>query len=232
MTTHVIFDFFGTLVDKTSSRAEQAAEKSWGLLRAAGADLDYEGFLSLWPQAWAEFEAAAVRSHREFSMVEVGSAVLRGVAGLQDEALVQDCVQTFMSEWHKGIRYFDGISGMLERLHRRFTLAVVSNTSYPNTVTGHMRKMGVTKLFSHVVTSLEYGTRKPSPAIFEHMLSLLKVPPEQCVYVGDNYDADYVGPQSAGIRPLLIDPAHKAPIVAAARLESIFELEDWLAVGH
>jgi FMN phosphatase YigB (HAD superfamily) len=43
--------------------------------------------------------------------------------------------------------------------------------------------------------------------------------------VGDNYEADFVGARSAGIKPFLIDPLDKAPITSEDRLSSILEIE-------
>ena len=114
---------------------------------------------------------------------------------------------------------------MLEHLNSRFTLAVITNTHDPDLVPDHLERMGVSHFFSHVVTSVEHGARKPSPDIFHYTLRLLRVSPEDCVYVGDNYDPDYRGAKAAGIAPLLIDPLRKAPVSSKVRLESVFELE-------
>lgn len=48
METHLLFDFFGTLVDTSPSRTEQGVEASFGLLQREGTALDYDGFLALW----------------------------------------------------------------------------------------------------------------------------------------------------------------------------------------
>ena len=100
--THILFDFFGTLVEYSASRTEQGYERSFRLLQEAGADFDYEQFLSLSSEVFAEFDAAAEQSHREFSMVELASAFLRRAVGVPSEALVRDFVKVYISEWNKG----------------------------------------------------------------------------------------------------------------------------------
>ena len=62
-------------------------------------------------------------------------------------------------------------------------------------------------------------------------MRLLRVLPEDCVYVGDNYDADYRGAKAAGIVPLLIDSLRKAPVSSKVQLESVFELEGRLSAA-
>lgn len=227
----MLFDFFGTLVDYSASRTEQGYPRSFGLLQKAGCDLDYEGFLALWSEVSAGFDESAERSHLEFSMTDLADAFLRRAVDPPVEPLVREFARTYVSEWNTGVRYLDGVAEMLERLTKRFGLAVITNTHDPALVPDHLEAMGVSRLFRRVVTSVEFGTRKPAPDIFHHTLAALEVPAEHCVYVGDSYEADYLGARAAGIRPLLIDPAGSAPVADDARLSSIFAVEGRLPVA-
>lgn len=224
-TTHLVFDFFGTLVDYSASRTEQGYERSYALLQEAGTDLGYEAFLARWSQLSEAFDREAERTHREFSMRELGRAFLSEVVPSPSESLVRDFVETYVAEWSKGVRYHDALPGMLARLSRRFALAIITNTHDPDLVPGHLERMGVLGFFERVVTSVETGRRKPSPEIFRHALDLLETDPSRCICVGDSYRADYVGARSVEMRGLLIDPHGQAPIAPADRLETILQLE-------
>ena len=127
MTTHLIFDFFGTLVEYSSNFREQEYERTFCLLRESEIELEYDQFLSQWSEAFEKLDRPARESLREFSMGE------------------------------------------------------------------------------------------------------LQASPEQCIYVGDSYEADYLGAKSAGIRALLIDPLHETPVVNEDRIESVFEMEKRVA---
>jgi putative hydrolase of the HAD superfamily len=225
VTTHLLFDFFGTLVEYSASRTEQGYERTFDLLRNAGTDLDYDTFLSLWTRVSSEFDDAAGRSHREFSMVELASAFLNHAVSSVGEPFVHEFVATYISEWNSGVRYIDGVAELLERLSRDFTLSIITNTHDRELVPRHLRRMGVAPLFREVVTSVDFGIRKPAAGIFEHAIGLLGVSAADCIYVGDNFEADYVGARSAGISAFLIDPTNKAEIDPEDRLESIFEIE-------
>ena len=85
--------------------------------------------------------------------------------------------------------------------------------------------MGVAPLFREVVTAVDFGIRKPAADIFEHAIELLGTSTAECVYVGDNLEADYIGARSAGISAFLIDPTYEAKIDPEDRLESVFEIE-------
>ena len=227
--THILFDFFGTLVDYMPSRTAQGYSRSFKLLRHAGMALDYEGFLALWSEVFAQFDAEAESSLREFSMADVATEFLkRAVPDATSGPLAARLSSTYLAEWNSGVRYPDGIAALLQRLDKQYTLAVITNTHDAGLVPTHLGRMGVRGLLAQVFTSVEFGRRKPAPAIFQHALGVLGAKPECCLYVGDNYDADYLGARSAGICALLIDPTHKTPLDGRDRIDSVFQLEERL----
>lgn len=225
MTTHLVFDFFGTLVSYSASRTDQGYERTFELLRNAGSKLGYGEFLSLWSEVSAGFDESAERSNREFSMLELATAFLARAVIPANRALTREFVETYISEWNTGVRYLDGVADLLRRLEPRFPLSIITNTHDPDLVPHHLQRMGVAHLFKEVVTSVEFGIRKPAAEIFDHTLALLGTSIENCVYVGADYEADFVGARTAGLRPLLIDPLDKAPIASEDRLSSILEIE-------
>jgi FMN phosphatase YigB (HAD superfamily) len=48
------------------------------------------------------------------------------------------------------------------------------------------------------------GIEKPDPRIFQAALQALRVAPEEALYVGDLYEVDVLGAQSAGIEAVLV----------------------------
>ena len=223
--THVLFDFFGTLVDYSASRTEQGYERSHALLRAAGSSLDYGGFLALWSEVSDAHEAEAERSLREYAMRDVTSAFLRQALPMPDPTLVDPFVETYLAEWSKAVRYPAGLREMLTRLLNHHRLAVITNTHDPALVPTHLARMGVANLLAPVVTSVELGWRKPSPRIFEHALERIGARPEECLYVGDSYIADYRGALAAGLRAWLIDPERRTPVPDENRIDSVLDVE-------
>jgi putative hydrolase of the HAD superfamily len=228
-TTHLLFDFFGTLVDYSPSRTEQGYERSFALLRDAGCALDYASFLALWSEVGSGFDRAAEESCVEFSMAQLTDAFFARAFERVPPDLVTPFVATYVDEWSKGVRYLDGVRDLLQRLSRRHTLSVVTNTHDPGLVPAHLERMGVAELFDVVVTSVEHGSRKPAPEIFRHALALIGADASTSIYVGDTYEADYVGATGVGMSALLIDPLERAPVPEQARLRSLLDLEAALA---
>lgn len=229
LTSHLIFDFFGTLVAYSPSRTSQGYSASHSFYAANGGHLDYSAFLACWVAGFSELDASTSASHREYSMVEAARSFQRHASFASDADVLKELAASYLEEWNQGVRYIDGVSSMLRRLANRFDLSIITNTHDLDLVPNHLRRMGLDRLFSRVITSVGFGTRKPSPSIFGFALSELSVSPDQCIYIGDSYEPDFEGPRSVGIRPLLIDPERRAPVEPDERIDTILGLEAVLA---
>jgi HAD superfamily hydrolase (TIGR01662 family) len=69
----------------------------------------------------------------------------------------------------------------------------------------HFNGVTLGSFFEHIVGSYEVGFRKPEPEIFLETARRFDVEPEECVFVGDNIDADCGGAANVGMRRALID---------------------------
>ena len=90
-------------------------------------------------------------------------------------------------------------------------LAIVSNTEA--TVTSYdLDRLQLRSFFNAVVLSSAVGIKKPDRRIFDIALERLRTEAADCVFVGDDFECDYVGAQNAGIRCILLcsgqHPAH------------------------
>jgi putative hydrolase of the HAD superfamily len=229
VTSHLIFDFFGTLVAYSPSRTSQGYCASHRFYTANGGQLDYPTFLECWVAGSAELDASTSENHNEYSMVDAAQSFQRHASFASDAGVLEELAALYLREWNKGVRYIDGVSLMLRRLSDRFDLSIITNTHDLDLVPNHLQLMGIDRLFSRVITSVGFGRRKPSPSIFDFALSELSVSPSQCIYVGDSHVPDFEGPRAVGIRPLLIDPDCTAPVNPDERIHSILGLEAVLA---
>lgn len=67
-------------------------------------------------------------------------------------------------------------------------------------------KSGLKPYFDVVLCSEEVGKNKPARLVFDHALNLANAKVDESVMIGDNYEADVVGAENAGIRAILFDP--------------------------
>jgi putative hydrolase of the HAD superfamily len=223
--THVLFDFFGTLVHYSDSRTEQGYERSHRVLHEAGSELAYDEFLASWSRTFSTFESRAQTSLEEYSMNDVCGAFLTStLRSRPSQALLELFRDTYLEEWNTGVRDIPGLRPLLERLSGAYCLALVSNAHHADIVLNHLSRLELTGFFEAIVISIEHGRRKPSPCIFQRTLALTGGSADNALYVGDSYLADYVGATGAGLRCLLIDESSVHPVPAEARIASILEL--------
>jgi putative hydrolase of the HAD superfamily len=83
-------------------------------------------------------------------------------------------------------------------------MAVISNRTKP--YQDELEALGLAPYFAFSLAGGEIDTYKPGPEIFLHACKRLHVKPEEAAYVGDNYFADVVGANRAGLTPVLYDP--------------------------
>jgi len=224
-TTHIFFDFFGTLVEYSASRTEQGYERSHQVLLSNGAALTYERFLEKWAATWRTFDLQAEANHDEFSMDDVVSGFFEKALALSaDPDKVRHFRDVYLKEWNKGVQYIAEVPALLKQLSESHTLALVTNTHSADFVHQHLRNIGVSHFFSAVVTSVEHGKRKPHASIFEEALRITKGRSDQSIYVGDSFQADYIGSTGVGMRCLLIDPQKLHGVREEDRIESVLDV--------
>jgi putative hydrolase of the HAD superfamily len=93
----------------------------------------------------------------------------------------------------------------LEQLRERgLKLGLVSNAHFlPALMLEDFGRLGFARYMDAIVTSSEFGLRKPHRAIFERLLGELGVAPEEALFVGDKVREDILGPKELGMRAVL-----------------------------
>ncbi len=118
----------------------------------------------------------------------------------------------------------DKVPELLENLRLSgFRLAVISNRRNP--FDEQLEALGIDSYFEYSLAAGAINAWKPDPVIFQHALTTMEIEPGQAVYVGDNYFADVVGAQRAGIQAVLIDPEGLFPEADCTVIQKISELE-------
>jgi len=83
-------------------------------------------------------------------------------------------------------------------------LGIVSN-GFRKDIDEILSKVGLTCQFDVTVGVDDVGMSKPEKKIFLYALKKLAVAPNEALFVGDNFEADYKGAEEVGLKPLLID---------------------------
>lgn len=104
-----------------------------------------------------------------------------------------------------------------------FTLGVVSNRSHA--FDDLLEELGLGSYFDFVLAAGEVNSWKPDVGIFQHALQRAGTCPACTMYVGDNYYADVIGAQRAGLQPVLYDPEGLFPEPGCPVIRSLKDLD-------
>lgn len=103
-----------------------------------------------------------------------------------------------------------------------YRLAVLSNRRQP--CMDELDDLGLGSYFDFALVAGEVSAWKPDPVIFHHALDRLGTAPAETVYVGDNYYADILGAEKAGLQPVLLDPEGFFPEAECPVIHTISDL--------
>jgi putative hydrolase of the HAD superfamily len=122
----------------------------------------------------------------------------------------------------------------LEKLskYEDIKLAVLSNHPSRTMVESSLKEYNLFTYFDAVVTSAEFGKRKPDPEIFHYTLEKMGLKKNnECMVCGDEY-ADIVGGDRAGMQTILCERIYKFPferelnvpeLIKIANISEIFD---------
>jgi putative hydrolase of the HAD superfamily len=99
---------------------------------------------------------------------------------------------------------------------------MLSNRS--QTYEEELETLGLAGYFEFALAAGEVDVWKPDPWIFRYALNRLGTQPGETLYIGDNYYADVIGAQRAGLEPILVDPSGVFPEVECTVIHNISEL--------
>lgn len=113
----------------------------------------------------------------------------------------------------------DRMPGAEEILHKLQAAGVrigLLTNGAPDLQREKIETSGLGMFFDAAVVSGEFGTGKPSPEIFHHLLGLLGVAPAEALMVGNSLARDIAGGKRAGMRTCWLELAGEEEPVGAA----------------
>ena len=221
----ILFDFFGTLVGYTpKSYFKNQRKEAYIFLQKRLPELTYEKFIDTFEKTQDEIEKASIENQKEVGM-ERRLAITLERLGWLDEKIIPEFTEIYLNEWNKDVEYLEGIEILIDGLHKKYKLGIVTNTYYAPLIIYHLKKMGILDYFDPIITSIEFGYRKPNNKIFEYAVKSLNASPREVMFVGDSYKDDYEGSKQAGMNSVIIDPKNN---YKNERITSIFDLPKYL----
>lgn len=211
----ILFDLFGTLVDYMPQVEGKDFTKTHEVFQnAIQQEVNYSCFLNQISKSFSKLNQETFYSDIEFPMEQVFIEVL-SMCGIKhlDQPLMDQIVSQYCQEWKCYVTWNSDLQNLLLDLKNNYKIGVITNTHNSKLVCDLLKEIGIYELFDIVMTSIEFGKRKPNQNIFLETCLKMKVAPENCIFVGDSLEMDVVGSKSVGMLPIQITtdkyPSHR-----------------------
>ena len=206
----VLFDLWGTLI---SSEGFDPGLGNAAVLKTCG---NPHGVTLEQVQELGNHVMTALDTREDQSALEFTQAsLLRIIEDSLDLRFGNSIEDTEWDFWDAAleVRLIDGVRELLALLHaRQIRMGVISNSSFAaSTLERELQRQGIRGYFEFVISSADYGIRKPDPIIFEVALARLGLGPASAWFAGDNVGYDVVGARNAGIFPIAFRPRMAIP---------------------
>jgi YjjG family noncanonical pyrimidine nucleotidase len=199
---HLFFDLDHTLwdFDKNSAFAFET------IFKERDFKISLDDFLKIYiprnHHYWKLYQVNQI-SHEElryFRLKDVFDALQFEVSDAIIHQLSEDYIN-YLPEYN---HLFDGAIEILDYLKPNYKLHIITN-GFASVQTKKLNNSNIGHYFDTITNSEMAGVKKPHPTIFDFALSLANASKEECLMIGDSYEADIVGAQEAGIEAIFFN---------------------------
>ena len=121
------------------------------------------------------------------------------------ESKASEIFNKFLPIYEENIILFDDVIPCLEYLSReKYQLGIITN-GHSKDQREKLRRFNLEKYFPTVIISGEIGFAKPSAEIFLECANILKLSPNEIMYIGDMVEMDIIGANEVGIRGIWLN---------------------------
>jgi putative hydrolase of the HAD superfamily len=214
----VIFDLDGTLLDRKLSHERFMLDQARRFSSELG-DISAQTYL----EVAVEFDRNGLAARKE-SFPQIGRKL-----ALSDE-LTTILMEDYRARFPASCTLFAGVNETLDALRGAgLRLGLITNGS-TIVQSGKLEATALRAKLDTILISQVEGVHKPDETIFHRAATRLDSQPADCVFVGDNPDADVRGAKAAGMRAVWVrDPWWEEPPEADAVIDEVPELLPLLA---
>ncbi|NWF87249.1 HAD family hydrolase [Candidatus Bathyarchaeota archaeon] len=204
----VLFDLFDTLllIEKGEEFYEPSLKKLHETLARNGINVAFEDFKRIYFEVRDElyYKASENLEEPHFN-IRISQTLKRlGYNLNSSNKVVAEATKAFANKFACYVRLDEDAPEILQKLHRKYKLGMVSNFAIPECIWDLLEKFDLKKFFDIVVISGEINRRKPSPEIFQKALRKLGVDSHEAVFVGDTPGLDIKGAKAIAMNAILI----------------------------
>lgn len=196
----IAFDFGNTLCAWDEAQYQQVTLSTVEAVCATMPGLDVESACGVFSRIRNEHCARELPRMREVDLTQILAETAKELRGAPlSDAEMHSVIEAHVKAFVGVCRSSPGLHALMERLSRRYRLAVLSNYSMSECIRLSLRELGLDRYLDKVMVSADLGVIKPSRWIFAELLNAMDLPPENVLFVGDDWVADVVGACASGM---------------------------------
>ena len=196
MIKHIIFDCFGTLID-TGNNSLKAVEQ---ILFNVGANVDAKEFYEDWKANKRQKMNTSVFLN-EKTLFEISLSETFSKYGITADASKE--VKPMICSLFAERFVFSDVHETLKKLAKENVDFAIGSTTDTDSLLYYLELNRLS--FSHIYTSENMQVYKPNIKFYDTILHRIGWLAEECLFVGDSYTDDVLGPQKIGIKTVLLD---------------------------
>lgn len=230
----ILFDVGGTLIHPKPSVGHVYAHGA----QQFGIDISPEkaqhNFIEAWTKVkdnWQEpLCYGTTESETRNFWFQVIDETFKDYTNTQDIQLLFDHLFDYFCQTEVWDLYNDVIPNLKSLKAQNVSLGILSNWDFR--LSPLLKGLNLLPYFHYSFISYQVGFEKPDLRFFQFALNQMKVDPHQILYIGNDYEEDYLPATSLGIRCLLIDRKdHKQIDPHAVTIFTLDQIQDVLLEG-
>jgi len=164
-----------------------------------------EEYLNRFNTIKERYRQHALDTLEEWTIPEVAVKFFKDLNIEYDDKLIDRFFLSFYQLIDEMLYVYNDTIETLTKIRNRFpVIGLVSNTIFPEEAhIGELKKFGIIPFLDFKIFSSTFGVRKPHADIFYHAANMAGYAPAECVYIGDRYQEDIVGPKRIGMAAIL-----------------------------
>jgi putative hydrolase of the HAD superfamily len=200
----IFIDLGNTLRMLTKDERHQSKARD-KIVELVGSPLAPEAFCRLIDERYKVYRKWAFETRIEATEEELWTRwLLPDYPGQDISPIATELTYQYRQSMGKRVLVSDAREVIMELDRRAYKLGIISNVISSREIPEWLEADGLDKYFKSVVLSSLFRYRKPDPEIYWEAAKRISVPPQRCVYVGDNPDRDVAGTREAGFGMVII----------------------------
>lgn len=144
-----------------------------------------------------------------------------------DEVLANELNEFYVTHSPHKTQLLPHAEEVLKYLCTKYVLHLITN-GFKEVQYIKISQSGLEPYFQEIIISEEVGYQKPDPMIFVAAMERASATKDECLMIGDSFEADILGAHRAGIDSIYFNPKGEVSSPAWKQIRSLRELMDLL----